>query len=64
LAIKYSPEHAADVKRECYESLSDICYKREEFSHCIEHGIEGYGVKPVKSEVRTSLYYFADASLY
>ena len=52
LALRYAPEQAADVKRECYEALSDMCFKRRDFSQCVEYGVKGYGVKPNKSEVR------------
>ena len=52
LALQYAPEQAAEVKRECYEALSDIYFKWGEFSQCIEYGVKGYGVKSDKNEVR------------
>ena len=55
LALRYAPDQAAEVKRECYESLSDICFKQREFSQCVDHGVKGYDVKPVKKEVSIAL---------
>lgn len=52
LALQYAPDQIADVKRECCESLSDICFKRGDLSQCIEYGVKGYAQKPVKNEVR------------
>lgn len=55
LALQCSPAKAAELKRECYEALSDICFKRGDFSQCIEYGVKGYTVKTDKNEVRIHL---------
>ena len=52
LALQCSPVKATELKRECYEALSDICFKRGDFSQCIEYGVKGYTVKRDKNEVR------------
>lgn len=57
LALQCSPVKAAELKRECYEALSDICFKRGDFSQCIEYGVKGYTVKADKNEVRIHFVY-------
>ena len=62
LALQCSPVKAAELKRECYEALSDICFKRGDFSQCIEYGIKGYTVKADKNEVRIHFVRASDIS--
>ena len=51
LALQCAPEQAVEIKRECFDALADICFEKEEFAECIEHGEKGYFVKPVENKV-------------
>ena len=44
LALQCAPEQAVEVKRECFDTLADICFENEEFSECTKHGEKGCSV--------------------